>query len=124
MRIIMEIVTAAQARIPGQAGDWFYNDDGDLIIQVVGEEILPNVPGRITDTEMFLIALHELVEAKLCLNDGVDQDEVDEFDKQYNGFGEAGDHPAAPYREQHRKAMIVEHLMANWLGVKGYGVIE
>ena len=122
-RIILETVDFDKGRIIGQSGDWFYNDDGDLIIQVIPQKIMPNVKGDILSTENFLFALHELVEAKLCLNDGIDQEAVDEFDKAYRGTGEAGDEIDSPYRHQHRRAMLIEHLMADYLGVSGYGEV-
>lgn len=108
-------------RIPG-VGDWFYQGD-TLNISASGE----------TPDERFLIALHELVEAWLCRRAGVTQDEVDlhdltfEAERAAGAHGEddePGDDPRAPYRAQHRAAMLVEHLMANFLGLSNYGVIR
>lgn len=75
------------------------------------------------DDETFLIALHELIEMRLCAKAGVSQAAVDAFDAGYTGDGEPGDHPWCPYREQHRKAMLVEFLVADMLGLVGYGKI-
>jgi len=123
-RIIIETIDADKARISGQTGDWSYDDAGNLYIQVVAQKIMPNVKGSIFSTENFLIALHELVEAHLCLKDGVTQQAVDDFDMAFQGDGEPGDHPDAPYRSQHRHAMLIEHLMANFLGHTDYGRID
>lgn len=122
-RIIIETIDFDQRRYPTQ-GDWFYDADGNLIIQVISEEVLPNVKMDILAPENFLIALHELIEVMLCRANGITQEQVDEFDFAFKGDGEPGDQPDAPYRAQHRKAMIAEHLVADWLGVSGYGRVE
>jgi hypothetical protein len=76
---------------------------------------------------MFLIALHELVEAHLCLVRGIPQEEVDAFDLKVSNDNpdvEPGDEWGCPYREEHRFAMIVEHLVAHELGIGGWGHIS
>ena len=98
------------------AGDWFFNDDGDLVVRAIGTEL--------KDPEVFLYALHELIEAYLCVQEGVPQAAVDNFDAAYSGCGEPGDEIAAPYRTQHRRAMLIEHLMAHFMGLDHYGTIE
>ena len=37
---------------------------------------------------------------------------------------EPGDDPRAPYRREHRFAMLMEMLMAHELGIDGYGVCK
>jgi len=98
------------------SGDWFVSDDGDIVIRSVGDEILSD--------ETFLVALHELVEMKLCDKAGVSQKDVDGFDASYRGEGEPGDDENAPYRNEHRKACLFEFLMADMLGMAGYGTVE
>lgn len=96
-------------------GDWFIDEQG-LCIQIsndVGSE-----------AEQFLFALHELVEWRLCASRGISQKTVDDFDLTYQGEGEPGDNEAAPYRAEHRQAMLIEHLMANFLGLVDYGKVE
>lgn len=95
-------------------GDWFADDSG-LCIQV-SDEVPPD--------EQFLMALHELVEWKLCAIRGIPQSAVDEFDLKFTGVGEPGDDPAAPYRREHRFSMLVEMLMAHEMGLLGYGKVE
>ena len=101
-------------------GDWFFNHDGDLVIRVIGETL--------DDPEAFLFAFHELVEAKLCQAHKVSQKRVDAFDLQAQSYlpadREPGDLAECPYRKEHRAAMILEHLMANFLGLVGYGEIR
>ena len=96
-------------------GDWYYEDHDDLIIDVLETEDIDH---------QFLIALHELVEAWLCTARGILQEQVDEFDFNFKGEDEPGDHPEAPYHKEHRFAMIIEHLMAYELGMIGHGRVE
>jgi hypothetical protein len=119
-RIIIETVTNAEHRPPyntetGMAGDWYVATDGVLMIKVSGDVLSP---------EGFLFALHELVESYLCIHRGVREEAVSAFDAKFAGEGEPGDQPAAPYREEHRFAMLIEHLMAHELGIVGYGRVE
>jgi len=122
-RIIIEAVSQDAMRPPydqGPAGDWLYDRDGTLVIRSTGTSF--------DDPETFLFALHELVEAYLCRCEGVEQRVVDAFDKRIDGQigedDEHGDHPEAPYRTQHRRAMLIEMLMAQFLGLDGYGTIR
>ena len=93
-------------------GDWYYSDfsDGDLFVKV------STLPDR---REMWLIAIHELIEAALCETAGVDQERVDNFDmSQEPSFeGEPGDQPSAPYYRQHQIASGIERLLAVEMGV-------
>ena len=107
-------------------GDWYFCPaTGDLHIKVAGADVWDQ-------EEKILIALHELIEARLCFRDGVSQGAVDAFDAQYetdrrDGLlheeGEPGDDRLAPYRVQHRKAMLIEHMMALFLGKTDYGTV-
>lgn len=113
-KITIEGVAAENQRY-NTVGDWFTDDDGNLIIRVTGSVLEP---------EGFLIALHELVEVMLCRRRGISQAAVDQFDMAFKGDGEPGDAPDAPYRREHRFAMMIEHLVAHEMGVKDYGKIE
>jgi hypothetical protein len=125
-RIILEAVPSAAMRPPynrgPDGGDWFYNAEGDLVIRVIGIDL-----GTPAD---FLFALHELVEATLCRREGVSQESVDRFDAAFENMedrdfdSEPGDHPAAPYRTQHRRAMLIEHMMAQFMGLNSYGRVQ
>ena len=114
-KIIIEALSHEAMRYD-TLGDWFRDENGNMVIQTVGAD-------PITDDAAFLVALHELVEAKLCANAGITQAQVDEFDLAFEGEGEPGDSPDAPYREQHRKAMLIEHMMASFLGLTDYGAV-
>jgi hypothetical protein len=119
-RILIEAVPAAAMRPPYDqqegAGDWFVNGDGDLLIRVNAADIM--------DPDAFLMALHELVEMRLCLQQNIPQEVVDAFDAEYEGVGEPGDDPRCPYRHAHRRACLVEFLVADMLGITDYGTIE
>lgn len=119
-RIVIEAVPQHEMRSPynqeATGGDWFTDAEGNLVVRVIGEDIYR--------PETFLYALHELIEARLCQENGIDQDVVDEFDRRYDGEDEPGDDPACPYRTEHRQACLIEFLMADFLGVEGYGRME
>lgn len=101
-------------------GDWFWDSEGNLHIQVACEG-----DKNVWDDEYsFLIALHELIESRLCFKDGVTQGAIDSFDAAFSGEGEAGDDPESPYRKQHRAAMLVEHQVALLMGKWDHGVLE
>lgn len=116
-RIIIEAVPQEQQRYD-TLGDWFWDDAGNLVIRVTGAD-------PFDQDEAFLIALHELIEVKLCAKHGITQGEVDAFDLEYDGErDEPGDDPAAPYQREHRCAMMIEHTMAMMLGLWSYGKVE
>jgi len=121
MNIRIEFIPAAEQRYDTW-GDWFYDEKGDLVIKVSND-----VEGMPTADHQFLVALHELIEVKLCEKRGITQKMVDAFDMSepaLSSEGEPGDLPDAPYRKEHRFAMIIEHLMAHELGLTGYGKVE
>jgi len=115
-KIIIEAIPQEQQRYP-TSGDWFFDTEGNLLIRVTGSDVFD-------EDEAFLIALHELVESKLCAKHGITQGAVDKFDMAFEGEGEPGDDPAAPYGREHRAAMILEHAMALMLGLWTYGRVE
>lgn len=116
MKIIIDAKPEAGMRYR-TLGDWRFEKNGDLVIEAVGVNPL-------THDEAFLIALHELIEAKLCAKRGITPDMVDDFDLTFKGEGEPGDAWNCPYFREHRAAMLIEHLMANFLGLDRYGVIK
>ena len=119
-KIIIEAVAPEEMRLKAYqedgCGDWFFDPEGNLTVRVAASDIF--------DDEAFLVALHELVEAKLCLKRGITQQMVDDFDQAYDGWGEPGDDQLAPYREPHRAAMLTEHMVAHFLGITDYGRVE
>jgi hypothetical protein len=115
-RIIIEGIEPDKMRLEvyqkEDYGDWHFDAEGNVHVQIacIGDK------NPWDDEDAFLVALHELVEARLCFKADVTQGAVDAFDAAYQGDGEPGDEPTAPYREQHRDATIIEHLVALFFG--------
>jgi hypothetical protein len=80
-----------------------------------------NIDIKVTDLKdvdyNFLLGLHELIEAYLCQRYGVTDEQVTAWDKAHPDI-EPGDHPGAPYFEQHMFATKIEKLVAKRLNVK------
>lgn len=100
-------------------GDYFYDEDGNLVIQVVNDN--PELP---TEEHQVLIAVHELCEIIMLRKRGVTPAQVDEFDFAFKGNGEPGDDPDSPYRTEHRRACLIEHLLASFMDMTEYGVVK
>lgn len=87
-------------------GDWQWDDLGNLTI-------------TIADTtnwkSNFCVAIHELVEAMLCRQSRITQDEVDAFDFDNQQEDEPGDLTACPYYSQHQWATTIERFVATCL---------
>lgn len=117
MHINIKTIPQADQRYP-TAGDWEFAEDGSLNIRVseMGNE----------DYEL-LVGLHELIEVILCKKRGITGKEVDVFDGTYEkaredypeimGDTEPGNHPKAPYHQEHLFASRIENSMALELGV-------
>lgn len=99
-----------------QCGDWTYTDS-EIAVKSV----------QLSDWRYeLLIQVHELVEAALCKQAGITDEQVTAFDalfEQERAHGlhlitdEDGDDPRAPYRHQHRTATIIEMILADTLDV-------
>ena len=119
-------------------GDWYVEPvKGDYttfggsraVFSGEGLSITVSNDAGLTEKEQFVVAIHELIEAALCFDRGITQKQVDDFDQNYHvyakdGIAEPGDHPNAPYRNEHRFAALIEHMVARELGLKGYGKVE
>lgn len=99
--------------------------------ETVGDWI-PGKPAQIRVSKMrdqryvFLVALHEMIEYELCRMHGITDREVVAFDVNFEAErrmnlhpmeAEPGDHPKAPYRNEHEFATMVEMMVAQKLGV-------
>lgn len=95
-------------------GDWILEEPDAIIVKVsdLGNEDFN-----------FLVALHELIEAKLCQKRGISEAAITAFDMAFEAkrlvgnTDEPGDDPQAPYRREHFFATNIERLMAEQLGV-------
>ena len=73
---------------------------------------------KMTDKRhVYLVAIHEIIEATLCHFMGISEEAVDEYDMNYKGNAEPGDQPEAPYYIQHKFATMVEKKMAKLMEV-------
>ncbi len=99
--------------------------------ETVGDWI-PGKPAQIRVSRMkdqryvFLVALHEMIEYELCKMHGITDREVVAFDVNFEAErrqnlhpleAEPGDHPKAPYRNEHEFATMIEMMVAQKLGV-------
>lgn len=112
--VTIKIIPNNEQRYP-TAGDWIYNEaTGDLQVRVSATKDW---------RESMAVAVHELVEATLCIQDGVEPDLVDSFDMHFENhradddYSEPGDDPRAPYYDQHQVATNVEHVYTTALGL-------
>ena len=96
-------------------GDYFETDT-EIVFQIVKQ----NDPRK-----NLLIALHEYIEYTLCTDRDITEQEIMEFDLQWeknhptgldDGI-EPGDDPKAPYRNEHRIAENFERQLAEYLGI-------
>ena len=107
MRITIETIRHEYQRY-STCGDWLWPNEHNLLIRV---------------SEMgnwryeMAVAIHEVVEALLCKEGNVSEAAVDAFDMAYDGDGEPGDDPTAPYHRQHCFATAVERMLIAALGV-------
>ena len=100
--------------------------------ETVGDWI-PGKPAQIMVSKMkdqryvFLVALHEMIEYELCKMHGITDREVVAFDVGFEAErkmnlhpidAEPGDHPKAPYRNEHAFATTIEMMVAQKLGVR------
>lgn len=90
-------------------GDWFYEPERATMRIKVSS--LPD------ERYEFLVALHELIEQKLCEHDGVSEETVSAYDIAHPESDDPGSEPDAPYRAQHEFATAIEMLVAQRLGV-------
>lgn len=95
-------------------GDWYYQE-------ILGGTALCINVSRLPDRrEMFLVAIHELIEAFLCECAGVTEASVDQFDmggQKVAHCDEPGDDLRAPYYRQHQIATGIERILAAEVGV-------
>jgi len=96
------------------AGDWIQRISGGWDIKVLNLEDW---------RYRFLISVHEFIEMALCVQRGIDDQVVTEFDVAFEknrkpgDDSEPGDDPKAPYFREHQLASEIEKRLAAELGV-------
>ena len=113
-KTIIEYVSDSQLIRNGGVGDYFYMEDGTLVVRALMKtpEDYPKA---------FLIAMHELTEQMLTEKLGIKEEDIDLFDKQIVEQGgvadEAGNEPNCPYKREHRFAENIERQLAHEIGI-------
>jgi hypothetical protein len=114
MNITIKLIPPEEHRACVDGCDWYWDEQGDLQVR-----ISPLGDWR----EETLLAIHETMEAIMCKHNGVTQQQVDEFDIEFDRThpdlpdAGAGDDPAAPYAREHRIATGLEMVLCAELGV-------
>lgn len=112
MNINIRVIPESEMRPEVSGADWFWDQDGNLQVRVS-----PMSDWR----REILLALHETVEAIMCMHNGVSQQAVDAYDKAYYETHEcdkdAGDEADAPYVHEHCLATAIERILCAELDV-------
>ena len=114
MNVLLNTIPHAVQRYE-TVGDWITDGRGHLRYVQVSE--MGN------EDYHFLVGIHEMIEAWLCLKRGVSQEAVDAFDRDFEAKradgneDEPGHDPSAPYHREHVFAEKIERLVADELGV-------
>ena len=64
-----------------------------------------------------LLTIHEIIEAVLCKNAFIGENEVDHWDQSHLVSPDPGSIKGCPYYDQHRMASIIERMLADEMGV-------
>jgi hypothetical protein len=105
MKINIEQIPHSEQRY-NTVGDWRI-DENTITVKVSSE---------LGHRNAHLVAIHELVEAVLCLWHGVKEADVDAWDLEHEE-PEPGELRNCPYQKEHQIASIVEQLVAHELDV-------
>jgi hypothetical protein len=101
-----------------QCGDWHINNDGSI------EVLVTDLNGN-WESEL-AVSIHELLEAFMCKESGITDEDVTRFDLQFEQErsvgkqtlrAEAGDDERSPYRVPHQAATFVERAVTSVLGL-------
>ena len=109
MRIIIDSIPHSEQRYD-TIGDWVFGPEtGNLLIKV----------SSLDDWKKeLLVGIHELIEAALCKDRGIREEDVTTWDKDHPGSDEPGALQGAPYWEEHAFAEVIERQVAKELGVR------
>jgi hypothetical protein len=113
-KIIIEFTNDPSEIRNSGLGDYYYVTGGDLIVKTYMKD-------ADSYNEAWLIAMHELIEQRLTEHAGIEESDIDKFDRMIDENGgqadEAGNEPNSPYRLQHRFAENIERMLAHELKV-------
>ncbi len=89
-------------------GDWQFDSEGNLHIKV----------SKLSDwRHEMCVAIHELTEALLCKQNGVTEQQVDNWDFAHADAGSNFNEVGAPYEKEHYSACVTELFLGKELGV-------
>jgi hypothetical protein len=115
MNVIVKVIPHASQRYE-TCGDWYFNSDNSQLYIMVSDT------GNAQFN--FLVAFHEQIEAMLCLERNIKEEDVTAFDEKYESERKAGDNTSepgdnleAPYYKEHQYATVCERSLAEQLGV-------
>jgi hypothetical protein len=103
--------------------DQRYDTCGDWILDTANHKLEIKISAIDNWRMEFLVAFHEMIEAVLCFDRGIDMQAVDKFDMEFErnrdvgDNSEPGDADDAPYYKEHFFATSLERLMAAELDV-------
>lgn len=105
------------------AGDWTVLEYKPPINDVKTQGVEVTVTTAETGNWRYdaLLQVHELIEAILCINNNVQEEDVSKFDmsREPDGpDGDCGDDPLAPYSKEHCFATAVERMLCAAMGVE------
>lgn len=111
--IVVDFIPHNQQRY-NTVGDWQFEAPNS----VRGKVLHVRVSQTGNDKANAAIAIHEIIEALLCLFQGVSFADVDSYD--FHNEGTAGtdclsDNPKSPYFSQHNDALAIEYLFSRLL---------
>jgi hypothetical protein len=100
-----------------------YNTAGDWEVHEEKKHIHFSVTTAETGNWRYdaLLQVHELIEAILCINNNVQEEDVSKFDMSRTPDGpdgDCGDDPLAPYSKEHCFATAVERMLCAAMGVE------
>lgn len=106
MNITIQVIPTADQRY-ATLGDYWWE----------GEELQIRVSEMPDWREQILIAVHELIEATLCEDRGIEEPDIMAFDTEHPECSDPGAHPDAPYRAEHFFAENIERLLCAEFGL-------
>lgn len=108
MRVEIQTIPHSDQRYD-TIGDWIPTPGGNIVIYV----------SSLDDWKKeLLVGIHELIEAALCKDRGIREEDVTTWDKDHPDADEPGGVRGAPYFDEHAFAEHIEYQVAEQLGVR------
>ncbi len=108
MNITIKIIHHKKQRYE-TLGDWIFDKQGNLVIYI------SDMNNWLYET---LIGVHEIIEAVLCKQRGIEEKDVSKFDMEHPELDDPGDDKRACYHKEHIQATFIEKVFAKFMGVR------